>query len=87
MPSLSGAQATNRSSLTMMDCFASSASTDRSVGSIVGIQEPQSGRHFFFIIFVDRIFTSLLERLFTKVFDVTGANTVFSDLCRARNAD
>jgi hypothetical protein len=25
---------------------------------------------FFFIIFVDRIFTTLFERLFTKVFDV-----------------
>jgi len=28
----------------------------------------------FFIIFVDAIFTTLFERLFTKVFDVTGAN-------------
>jgi hypothetical protein len=27
-------------------------------------------RKFFFIIFVDRIFTTLFERLFTKVFDV-----------------
>jgi hypothetical protein len=41
----------------------------------------------FFIIFVDRIFTTLFERLFTKVFDVTGANSAFSDLYRARNAD
>jgi hypothetical protein len=50
-------------------------------------RNPQSGRHFFFIIFVDRIFTTLFERLFTKVFDVTGANSAFSDLYRARNAD
>ena len=28
----------------------------------------------FFIIFVDAIFTTLFERLFTKLFDVTGAN-------------
>jgi hypothetical protein len=27
--------------------------------------------HNFFCIFVDQIFTSLAERLFTKVFDVT----------------
>jgi hypothetical protein len=28
----------------------------------------------FFIIFVDAIFTTLLERLFTNAFDVIGAN-------------
>jgi len=30
----------------------------------------QTPPKFFFIIFVDRIFTTLFERLFTKVFDV-----------------
>jgi hypothetical protein len=28
----------------------------------------------FFIVFVDRIFTTLFERLFTNIFDVTGAS-------------
>jgi hypothetical protein len=40
-----------------------------------------------FIIFVDAIFTSLLERPFTKVFDVTGANPGFSCVYRACHAD
>jgi hypothetical protein len=40
-----------------------------------------------FIIFVDAIFTSLFERPFTKVFDVTGANPRFSCVYRACNAD
>ena len=30
----------------------------------------QNAPEIFFIIFVDRIFTTLFERLFTKVFDV-----------------
>jgi hypothetical protein len=42
---------------------------------------------FFFIIFVDAIFTTLFERLFTNVFDVTSANAAISWLCRACNAD
>jgi hypothetical protein len=41
----------------------------------------------FFIIFVDAIFTTLFERLFTKVFDVTGAYQASSCLYRACNAD
>jgi hypothetical protein len=41
----------------------------------------------FFIMFVDRIFTTSFERLFTKVFDVTGANPAISCLYRACNAD
>jgi hypothetical protein len=32
-------------------------------------------RKFFFIIFIDRIFTSLVERLFTNVLDMTGARS------------
>jgi hypothetical protein len=41
----------------------------------------------FFIIFVDRIFTTLFERLFTNIFYVTTANAAISWLYRACNAD
>jgi len=41
----------------------------------------------FFIIFVDAIFTTLFGRLFTKVFDVTGANPSGCCVYRACNAD
>ncbi len=41
----------------------------------------------FFITFVDRIFTTLFECPFTKVFDVTGASPAMSCLYRAGNAD
>ncbi len=44
-------------------------------------------RKNFFIIFVDAIFTTLFERLFTNVFDVTGANRDGSCVYRACNAD
>jgi hypothetical protein len=40
-----------------------------------------------FIIFVDAIFTTLFERLFTIAFDVIGAESVNDCVCRARNAD
>ena len=41
----------------------------------------------FFIIFVDAIFTTLFERLFTNVLNVTDANPANACLCRACNAD
>jgi hypothetical protein len=41
----------------------------------------------FFINFVDRIFTTLFERPFTNVFDVTEANAAISCVYRACNAD
>jgi hypothetical protein len=41
----------------------------------------------FFIIFVDAIFTTLFERLFTKAFDVIGATPANCCLYRACNAD
>jgi len=41
----------------------------------------------FFIIFVDAIFTTLFEPLFTNVFDVIAGNAVFSCLYRGCNAD
>jgi hypothetical protein len=41
----------------------------------------------FFIIFVDRIFTTLFVRLFTKVFGGSGANPMIHCLYRAGNAD
>ena len=40
-----------------------------------------------FIIFVDAIFTTLFERLFTKLFDVISQTAAISCLYRARNAD
>jgi hypothetical protein len=39
------------------------------------IHAPQE---FFFIIFVDAIFTTLFQRLFTNTFDVTGAGAAIS---------
>jgi len=44
-------------------------------------------RIIFFIIFIDRIFTTLIQRLFTNAFDVTAQTAAFSCLYRARNAD
>jgi hypothetical protein len=46
-----------------------------------------SSRRIFFIIFVDRIFTTLFECLFTNVFDVIGASQANSCLYHAGNAD
>jgi hypothetical protein len=46
-----------------------------------------AARQNFFIIFVDAIFTTLFERLFTKVFDVTGANPSGCCVYRGCNAD
>ena len=39
-----------------------------------------------FIIFVDAIFTTLFEWLFTNVFDVIGAKSANDCVCRARHA-
>jgi hypothetical protein len=41
----------------------------------------------FFIISVDRIFTTLLQRLFTNAFDVTTQTAAFACMYRACNAD
>jgi hypothetical protein len=41
----------------------------------------------FFIISVDRIFTALIEPLFTNFFDATAQNARIACLCRVRNAD
>jgi hypothetical protein len=43
--------------------------------------------HFFFIIFVDGIFTTLLGWLFTNVFDVTVQTQVIACVYRGCNAD
>jgi hypothetical protein len=48
---------------------------------------PQLEHQIFFIIFVDAIFTTLLERLFTNAFDVIDAKAVSGCVCRARHAD
>jgi hypothetical protein len=45
--------------------------------AIAGLPITRESMHavkIFFIIFVDAIFTTSFERLFTKVFDVIGAN-------------
>jgi hypothetical protein len=44
-------------------------------------------RRIFFIIFFDRIFTTLFECPFTKVFDVIASSATISGLYRACNAD
>jgi hypothetical protein len=44
-------------------------------------------RPFFFIIFVDAIFTTLLERLFTNVFDVIAQTATISCLYLPRITD
>jgi hypothetical protein len=41
----------------------------------------------FFIISVDRIFTALIEPLFTNFFDATSQNARIACLCRVRHAD
>jgi hypothetical protein len=48
---------------------------------------PERPDEFFFIIFVDAIFTTLFQRLFTNAFDVIGANAANSCVYRASNAD
>jgi hypothetical protein len=40
-----------------------------------------------FIIFVDRIFTTLVQRLFTNAFDVLTQSAAISCVYRACNAD
>jgi hypothetical protein len=47
----------------------------------------RSHRKKIFLIFVDAIFTTLFERLFTKLLDVTGADPANTCLYRACNAD
>ena len=44
-------------------------------------------REIFFLVFVDRIFTTLDERLFTKLFDVTRAKRTIACVYFACNAD
>jgi hypothetical protein len=41
----------------------------------------------FFTLFVDAIFTTLLQRLFTNAFDVIGAKSVSGCVCCAQHAD
>jgi hypothetical protein len=47
----------------------------------------EGDKPIFFIIFVDRIFTSLFERPFTKVFEVIAQSTTIPCLYRACHAD
>jgi hypothetical protein len=41
----------------------------------------------FFIILVDRTFTTSVERAFTNLFDAFAASQAIPCLCRARHAD
>ena len=41
----------------------------------------------FFINFIDGMFTTLLERLFTNALDVIDAKSARDCVCRARHAD
>jgi hypothetical protein len=50
-------------------------------------REKSRSPKIFFIIFVDAIFTTLFERLFTKAFDVTDASSANPCVYRACNAD
>jgi len=52
-----------------------------------GRGENCASRPFFFIIFVDAIFTTLLERLFTNVFDVIAQTATISCLYLPRTTD
>src|SRR5713101_1301261 len=52
-----------------------------------GMTWKKSRRRNFFIIFVDGIFTTLFERLFTNVFDVTAQTQVIPCVYRGCNAD
>jgi hypothetical protein len=55
--------------------------------SIASFRDKRSAAvKIFFSGFVDRIFTTLFEPLFTKLFDVTGANSAIACLYRACNA-
>jgi hypothetical protein len=76
-----------------MDCFAALAMTGR--GRALALTPRDYGnrvdagrnRQNFFIIFVDAIFTTLFEPLFTNVFDVMAQTSAFACLYRAGNAD
>ncbi len=46
-----------------------------------------SQREIFFIIFLDAIFTTSFERLFTIVFDMAGAIRADCCVCRASHAN
>jgi hypothetical protein len=56
-------------------------------GTVAARGEGKRATKNFFINFVDRIFTTLFERPFTNVFDVTEANAAISCVYRACNAD
>jgi hypothetical protein len=49
--------------------------------------DPMRATKTLFIVFVDAIFTTLVERLFTIAFDVIGAESANGCVCRERNAD
>jgi hypothetical protein len=74
-----------------MDCFAALAMTEDDI--VIERRVPHRAamepwpRKTFFIIFVDAIFTTLFQRLFTNAFDVIRANTAIPCVYRACHAD
>jgi hypothetical protein len=64
---------------------ASSASANGT--PVIEREQIRLGTENFFIAFVDRMFTSLIEPLFTNVFDVVAASAAIACLYRACNAD
>jgi hypothetical protein len=56
-------------------------------GTLVVTRPKNRAGEKFFIFFVDRIFTTLIARLFTKVFDVTARMQAIPCVYRACNAD
>jgi hypothetical protein len=78
-----------------MDCFACARNDGEIPGGLSFVAHPRRGTDSnkiyrpqqFFIIFVDAIFTTLFEWLFTNVFDVTSAKAANACLYRAGNGD
>jgi hypothetical protein len=74
-----------------VDYFASLAVTGKTtllvVDSPTGFRRRSGASQISFIIFIDNIFTTLLERLFTNGSDVTGAKSANDCVCRACHAD
>jgi hypothetical protein len=72
-----------------MDCFDSLAMTEEYAVAThtARLREPPRTRKIFFIIFVDAIFTTLFEPLFTNVFEVIARNSAISCLYLARTTD
>jgi len=77
-----------------VDCFAPLALTVEAAvyviahwNSVLRIEESRICAMNFFIISVDRMFTTLVERPFTNAFDASRASRATTCVCRTRHAD